>query len=333
MRECLKRVPSDCLDRSLTDFDELGRVVGARCQFVAARRRCGGPGAASLHAFTLVELMVVIGIIAILTVIAVPAVGPAMMSNYKTQVSAALGSAMVTAQTAALGGTDAGIRIERAFATDEYERMVDVNGNHVQDVSSGLFVPKYLDYQRIRLVQMGPDSDAASWDGGANSSFQVIRDSKTIDLPTGVWLAPANFYTRDVDNTNDFGPFDICVPTQYRADPCAGYTSYGSNLTPARFAPFDTFYVVFNRNGTVKRFDRDDLTYIDPAQKVVDSATGNEFNMYVRHAQDSAQGVIMYERTKLDNAPATPDGVLDFLRREGQAMFFNRYLGTVIKGE
>lgn len=270
--------------------------------------RPGIPNAAA--AFTLIELVVVIGIIILLIAIAVPAIGPALASNQRTQVLAALNSSLTSAQTFALSHTtDVALRVERATELDNYGLMVRPDGKNA----------KFLDHQRIRFVML------AKYAGLSQPAFKYIEDSKITDLPNSMWLAPTNFYTNDGVNDNDFGPGKECMP---------GSTPFSLLIDPdnngaSPYYPFDTFYIVLSPNGMLKNFNREDLYYIDDTQLRPDNTIPPTFS----HPQDSAPGVLLYERKKLENAPGSVEGLFNFLRTTGQALYINRFLGTVVESQ
>lgn len=262
--------------------------------------------------FTLIELVVVIGIIILLIGITAPAVGPAMASNYRMQTVNALNSSLVTAQTYALSSTtDVALRIERATELNNYGRMIKPDGTN----------PRFRDFQQIRFVLFNKAATLSK------PAFIYIKDSKITALPSAIWLAPTNFYTNDGDSSNDFGPggfFPLQKGTTY-LDP--------HNNGAASYCPFDTFYIVFSSNGLLKTWplspiDTKPLLYADETQQVE-----NDHPPMLRHPQDSASGVLMYERKKLENAPNTPAGLFDFLRREAQALYINRFLGSLVESQ
>lgn len=258
-------------------------------------------------AFTLIELLVVIGIIILLIGIAAPAVGPAMTSNYRMQTLNALNSSLVNAQTFALANTtDVAIRVERAVRLDGYGRVANRSN------------PELLDHQQIRFVLMNKAA------GVAKPGFRYIKDSKITALPSSIWLAPTNFYTNDGNSSNDFAPGAFYQPT----------TSAGTLYDPdkngaAGYHPFDNFYIVFSPNGLLKIWRvADQLWYIDDTQQFE-----NEQPPLLLHPQDSAPGVLMYERKKLANAPNSLPGLFQFLRTNGQSLYVNRFLGTTVEGQ
>jgi len=260
------------------------------------------------RAFTLIELVVVIAIIILLIAIAVPAVGPALVSNYRTQATAALNSCLATAQTYALSHTtDVGIRIERAVELDNYGRMVKPDGVN----------PKYLDYQQIRYVIFNKSPEFS------REGFRYIKDSKITALPSAIWFAPTNFYTDDDDPTNDFGPTDLL---QLRKN-----DKNDNWLDPDKtigYYPFDTFYIVFSSTGMLKTFPRENLFYIDETQQV------ESFHPpMIQSPQDSATGVLLYERKKLANAPNGVANLFEFLQTNGSALYINRFLGTTVESQ
>lgn len=262
----------------------------------------------TVAAFTLIELVVVIGIIILLIAIAVPAIGPALASNQRTQVLAALNSSLTSAQTSALSHTtDVALRVERATELDNYGRMVRPDGKNA----------KFLDHQRIRFVML------AKYAGLSQPAFKYIEDSKITDLPNSMWLAPTNFYTKDGDNTNDFGPDNYCIP----GSTAFSFLNDPDNNGVSPYSPFDTFYIVLSPNGMLKSFNREDLYYIDDTQLREGKTTPPTFS----HPQDSASGVLLYERKKLENAPGSVEGLFDFLGTNGQALYINRFLGTVVE--
>jgi prepilin-type N-terminal cleavage/methylation domain-containing protein len=270
---------------------------------------CGRGHRPQARGFTLVELLVVIAIITLLLGIAVPALGPAMASNHRMQAINALNSSMVTAQTYALSNTtDVGLRIERATELDRFGQMVRASGQG-----------RYLDYQQIRYVIFGKVQDGM---GAQDSAFRVIKDSKITALPKTIWLAPTNFLGDSAVTTDDYGPFTPCVPSTALSNPCQ---ATGAPAVP--LYPFDTFYLVFSRNGLIETFSKSKLYYMDETQ--IDS--GNV--PFIKHPHDSAEGVLMYERKKLDGFIGSTPSLVSYLSTQGQPLFVNRFLGTTVEGQ
>lgn len=283
-------------------------------------------------AYTLVELVVVIGIIVILVAIAVPAVGPALNSNHQTEAIQQLTNAITLAQTRAQNMGGYAIRIERAFRTDQRGYMVDADGNSAMmiDVSSGTGVPNpkfnpskapiWLDYQQIRFLK--PPREVRAYSPAADDP---------VKLPKNVWLAPDyTFYVRNLSAGYLF-TFD---PDHY----ALGKTWKAAGATDSmRLNPFETFCIVFDQRGNVIQLrdyvtmpsSSDDYCYEDQTQPV--NVSGVAKSPVCNYPYPSARGVIVYDRSRFESLGGSQPLKRDFLVTQGKSMQINRFLGTLVE--
>jgi len=284
------------------------------------------------QAFTLIELMVVVGIIVLLAVIAVPSVGSILASNHQTQAMQTLTGALTVAQARAENRGGYAIRIERAFATNKYGFMLDTNGNASVSWNTdtraleynGNFAPAnapvWLDYQQIRFLQppvKGP--------------YYTPALDEVIPLPKGVWLAPdyavnSAFNPAYYDSNKYGNPVDPTTPLTVR-------DSTSTN-------PFETFTIVFNQRGEViearpmygiNGAPSDNYQYQDQTQSLDSSLIGQ----LTSYPYPSARGVIMYDREKflaLANSDPTYERRAEFLAKNGRPLYINRFLGSLVEG-
>jgi type II secretory pathway pseudopilin PulG len=187
------------------------------------------------RAFTLVELVVVIGIIILMSTMAVPALHNLLLQQQMSSVVQTFGGAVASARaTAQSNFTTAAIRVERAFATDDAGEMIkDADGN-----------PRWLNYQRIRTVVLGvrqPQNPIP----GEEFAFRQTADKAMTSLPSLVWLAPNYGVALAASGDTSWQP------------PTAG---------AAPIDTLDTFYIAFNRRGELMNLPSSRLVYLDETQ-------------------------------------------------------------------
>jgi len=255
--------------------------------------------------FTLIELMVVLGIIALLATIAAPSLGPMLRSNQEAEVVNTLNGLLVQAQTAAkANGTQVAIRIERAFKMHERGVMEDAAGN---TTLSGVFAgPVWLDYQRARIVTYAAYKDQA---------FRYEAEtSRLYNLPKGFWLAPGYAL-----NTAVF-PSLAETALQYTPTPPAG--------SAVSYDVFENFYIVFDSKGELTYTAQ--LTYADQTQSYLD---GTIIKTPMVTHDHSARTLLIYDRKKwLNILPEDDASRRNFLTWEARPVYINRALGSIVEG-
>ena len=263
--------------------------------------------------YTLIEMMVVIGIIVLVVAVTMPAIGPMLSSNQQMQAVNMVNGMLTTAQTLALArGTPVAIRFERAFKTNERGMMVDVNGyTTLTKPGGGHLEPVWLDHQRVRILDFA---------GYADVAFRQDPESKVYTLPKSAWVAPA--YAMN-PNTTEFDALDLS-DTNLRYDP---------GLTPDVAAPFnrlDSFFIVFNEQGELTHFPASNNYYADRTQM---SMSGTKvWPAYVPSPDDSARGLIVYDRQVYESiAPNDGQARLNFLRDKARTVYINRVTGEIVE--
>ena len=182
------------------------------------------------RAFTLIELMIVLTIIALAASLAAPAISSVVFSRQQTKAVETFDSLLTVAHGAALSNfTRTALRIERAFETDEEERMV----------KDGVGNPKWLPHQQARLLVFGNRRPGFEIPG-ERWSYRQLADTGTTPLPRLVWLAP------------DYALFPSSEANQ--------------NWQPAAISRLDTFYVAFSRQGELMSLASDGIVYLDETQ-------------------------------------------------------------------
>lgn len=268
----------------------------------------------SRRAFTLIELVVVLGIIVLLVAIAVPAVGPALNSNQQTQAVQMLTNAITLAQTRAANKGGYAIRIERAFKTDDRGYMVDANGQTRDNFYAGRpnfnenAAPVWLDHQQIRFLN--PPKDGRY--------YQPALD-EPIALPRNTWFAP------DYALQTGFLPkYFILQNADVPSAPV------GSPVNSSRTNPFHTFCIVFDQQGNViqlrSTIAADNYFYFDSTRpdSTLDCPQSSFF-------YNSALGVILYDHSKLEQYGTNTSSRYQYLSLEGRMLYINRFLGTLVE--
>jgi prepilin-type N-terminal cleavage/methylation domain-containing protein len=282
-------------------------------------------------AFTLVELMVVIGIIGLLLAITVPAIGPLLASNSMSEAQNTINGLLTTAQVQAeANATPVAIRIERAFATGPkningttYEVMDTIPGSPPQ-------TKQWLDYQQARFVIFASRQVPAGA-GFKNQIFEQIPSSKVVTLPKGAWLAP----DYSLQPGTDFSAANLAEatllwqPTNLNGSP---------NLNAVPYNRFETFYIVFNKLGELSRYPATNIVYKDHTQAYPNPAfpatppVPPALDPIVDHPDDSARGLLIYDREAYNRfAPTDAQGRLTYLQREARPVFLNKSMGSVVE--
>ncbi len=272
-------------------------------------------------AFTLIELMVVIAIVGILVVVAVPAVGPLLASNQMAEAVNTLNGLLTTAQTAAeANGTPVAVRIERAFQTDSNATIN--NRPYELMVKNAFNVPNWLDHQQARFVIFASRRYQLNT-SYKNQIFRQIDGSKVVALPKGVWLAPdysLQFSAAALTETN----------LNYTPKPPANVT----DPNPADYNRFENFYVAFNSLGEITRIPKENNVYADQTQAYDGDGPSNNAitrDSIVDHPDESARGLLVYDRTAYDQiSPTDGAGRLAFLQRS-RPVFINRITGSIVE--
>jgi hypothetical protein len=187
------------------------------------------------QAFTLVELIVVMGIIIVLSSLSIPAVHNYLLERQSATAIQTLGGTLLNAQALAQANfTTTAVRVERAFKTDDAGRMIkDASGN-----------PIWLDHQRIRILGVGL-RQAGRPIAGEERAFRQFADMRPSDLPPAAWLAPDDALSLLATGNTAWQP------------PTAGV---------AAIDMLDTFYIAFNRRGELVRLPAERLVYLDETQ-------------------------------------------------------------------
>jgi prepilin-type N-terminal cleavage/methylation domain-containing protein len=216
------------------------------------------------YGFTLIEVIVVIGIIVILSSLTMIAVPEMVASSDKTKCIKSIESSLITAQaTSLLYKTRCGIRIERAYKTDKDGFMKkDSNGNAI-----------YLDYQRIKFVIFGIRQTGLfgyNKDERIDESMTLrkIKYYPVIDLSKTFWAAPEHA----ISSVNDEIKF--------------------SNSSV--YSVFDTFYVIFDFTGKLHSFS-DFMFYLDETQPYE-----NKYPV-VPYPEASSKSLFVYNREEYNS--------------------------------
>ncbi len=284
------------------------------------------PASLGRRAFTLVELMVVVGIIIIVLAIAIPAIGPMLDSNEEAALVNTINGMLVSAQTAAqANGTKVALRFERAYAVNEDGIMIDANGctpdneiivdpdavdpdDRYDPCDVSFQGPLYLDHQQVRLaIFMASNSPA----------FRELPDSKPIALPDRAWVTPSFILSNDTTRSDDL--YDSLVSNNLQR-------TYANKRSYNRM---DTFYVAFGPDG--------ELTVSPAGQNWLrdgDQSRFSDVSVFVGSPDDdpSALALLVYDREEFTNLdPSNGQGRLDYLARASRPIFINRATGALIE--
>ncbi|MBP7933089.1 MAG: prepilin-type N-terminal cleavage/methylation domain-containing protein [Phycisphaerae bacterium] len=272
------------------------------------RSAIGGQGSAMRGGFTLIELMVVVGIIVLLVSLTGPAIGPMLSSNEESQAVSTINGLLTAAQaTAQATGLPVAIRFERAYKVNDHGLMVDVAG---QDrTNSGFQGVVWLDHQRARILTYAPLKDAA---------FRHDPQSKVFNLPRGFWVAPSSALSL----VSLAGSKLSYIPA-----------ALGAPSPPVPYNSIETFFVVIGSNGELTRFKASDNSYADMTQPYIEAGTGYIWARYVTHPMESARSLLLYDRKKWESIPSEDSQArVAFLRDSARVLFVNRATGTLVEG-
>jgi len=251
--------------------------------------------------FTLVELMVVVGIIIILLAMAVPAIGPLLASNQRSRAINTLKGLMTLARA------DCGaIRIERAFKTNDDGIMIDAAGRPNWD--PGFTGPVWLDHQRARILTI------------KHSKYQAFKqdpNSRVFELPADFWLAPG--YALD---------FSSLAENDLMYTPSSGPLA----PNPVPYNRFENFFLVF-RNNELVRVSKDDVWYSDITQRIYNPST-EEYTPYrIPHCDDSALSLLLYDRKAWEAIdPDDGEARRKFLLNKAEPLYIDRVTGAILEG-
>lgn len=294
------------------------------------------------RAFSLVELMVVVLILAVLIAVAVPAIGPVLASNEHAQVVNSLQGLFTTAQTLAEASvTPVGIRFERATRVMErklsYQKL-DQHGNPVNEEEVFTLMQKdsngqalYLDHQQARLVQFSADR---------TQCFQVVPGTKVVDLPSGAWVAPSSAVELDASGNplqdSKGNQLWILTDNELRYQPVQNKSPYSVNNDATSFNRLETFFLIFDRSGRVVQFPADPndpsthYWYRDPLQAYT---SGNNLIIpEINHPDPSPRGIIIYDRKAYEELPNL-DSERRNLLMKSRMIYVNRSLGSTLEGQ
>jgi prepilin-type N-terminal cleavage/methylation domain-containing protein len=293
------------------------------------------PRPSSRSGFTLVELMVVLGIIILLLAIAIPAMGPLTTSNHMTEATSKVKSLLVQAQVAAVGnGTPVGIRFERAYETitsfrDKNNAPLKDSGGvtHPYDImatSGGK--PKWLNHQWAQLVIFA-------------SSNKMILDplsgSKPMDMPANVWAAPDDALEWAKGNAPDSIGWPSTPDLKETSLIWQPTPPFPADATPVAYNRFETFVVAFGPSGELGRFPQADNRYCDAKQMYYSGAVTPKPEStapVVQHPDGSSRGLLLYDRHSWEGLSANDSAVREeFLRQTAKPVYVNRNLGDVLQ--
>ncbi len=318
-------------------------------------------------AFTLIELMVVVGIIVLLVAITIPAIGPLLRSNEKSQVINTLRGLAATAQVAAeANGSPVGIRISRAYTIKSFKNSGQ-SYQGILDLNNASDKPTPLSFQQARLVRFSSQpvvkNAVAPGDEPFTPAFEDLPDSRPVSLPSSAWVAPIECIDTDANGNPEMDPAD---PTRLRWD-------FTDQLTKLRYQPksvpnytngtpgieinrMDTFCIVFDRFGGLRQLETSPASdiktrywYRDRLQPQVDTKPDTSIPnppgpplVYplVDFPDKSARGVLVYDRARFLDLPTTDNGKSDMNNdqtRRGFLMkstpvYISRSIGEVVEG-
>lgn len=260
--------------------------------------------------FTLIELMVVVGIIVILATIAVPSIGPMLTANQESQVVNTLNGLLTKAQTTAQAqGSQVAIRIERAFKMHERGVMENSIGVTTMDLSPNALpiTPVWLDYQRVRILTYPPSIEPA---------FRHDSESKMYELPKGFWIAPGYC----------LGSGNLAEAALYFEPTNSAHQS--PTALAAKYNLLENFYIVFDGQGEL--IVANEINYADQSQAYMD---GTDLVIPKVKHPGSARSLLIYDRKRWENiAPDDHSARWQFLRYEAKPVYINRALGSIIEG-
>jgi len=264
----------------------------------------------SRPAFTLVELLVVIGIIILVLAIAVPAVGPMLASNEQAALVNTINGMLVKAQARA-SNERSGLRLERAYATNDQGLMVDRDGDTPDD-GAAFDGPIWLDHQQVRIVTYNPH--------GNDFAFRQAKGTEPFPLPEGAWVAPS--YVLDPAIMPSLAEDDLT----YRYDPGVSWRELNR---------MDTFYVMFENGGELISAPGSLNTYLDARQHedaLVRVFSGNPTDPNGSVWPPSTLSLLVYDRSEFNEIdPDDSVGRRAYLAANARPIYINRATGALIE--
>jgi len=311
--------------------------------------------------FTLIELMVVIGIIALLVAISVPAMGPLLSANEYAQVKNTLSGMVTTAQSMAEAlGTPVAIRIEQSFTPHRFSFNTQYYDG-MRDFQKPADVVSFLPHQQARLVRFSSqppqnNTGIATTDEKYQPAFEDIPEARVTQLPKSAWVAPIECIDRDPNNlANPWWKLDInslkYAPKKIE-DVQAKVPTPGDNPNTLPINRMDCFYIAFDRQGSLHQFTTSPTAwqthywFRDRSQPIedVNAASGitNPPAVFplVDHPDSSTRGLLVYNRSQFLELPNTDNGVADEtnpatrrgLLMKAKPLYVNRSLGELVEG-
>ncbi|NLX15147.1 MAG: prepilin-type N-terminal cleavage/methylation domain-containing protein [Phycisphaerales bacterium] len=283
--------------RGFSAASPLARARGSDGRSSVSLSLCPSVPLSRRRGITLVELMVVIGIIALVAALALPAFGPMMQSKREAEFVNSLNGLFAMAQVSALGKrSHVALRFERAFETVEDTGLMISAGREAN----------WLDHQQARFLDFATSKEYA---------FIHDPESKVHALPPNVWVAPGDFAERNLDDDS----------TDMWYEPTL-------NNNTVRYSPFDTFYIVFNSNGELTRKPADQCRYRDRTQAYPAAGDRIVQPMVDYPGRPTVTSLVLYDRRAFGQVAATSDARKDFLRQYGRPIYLNRYNAAAVEG-
>jgi len=275
------------------------------------------------RAFTIVEMIVVIAIIALVLVIGVPAFNSMAVQQRMSKARQLLNGTMTRARVLSANGQQVAVRICPAQWHLADESLAGVSAGR-QVVSTFAF----------NALPGGDPTDVTS--ATPRDWFEPLADGPTHVLPPDTWVAPSVALRTDL-NFND--------PVRFPwGDPLQG--TIGEFVIDADvdnyFFDADDFLIVFSDGELRSRVTEDErcLKAYIPAEEVEAAGDPGSWNAYAGKyrtpfRRSNATGFVVYPRepfTALGDS-ADPDARRAVLKRFGKIYYVNRYTGSLVSGE